>query len=92
MFFYELNYKDCELDFHYILCNEREFSKDEFGELCGKYFKLFPKNKVYDKLTDKDYYTFDDLECVNFIIDHLVDDYDFHRVNILHYYSNYKVH
>ena len=92
MFFYELNYNDCELDFHYIVCNEKEFSKDEFGELCGKYFKQFPKNKYYDKLTNRDYYTFDDYECVNFIIDQLTVNHNFHRVSVLHRYSNYEVH
>lgn len=92
MFFYELNYNDCELDFHYIVCNEKEFSKEEFKKLCEDYFHQFPKNNHYDKLTGKKYYTFDDYECLNFIIDHLVEDYGFNRVNILHYYSNYKVH
>lgn len=91
MFFYEVNYTDFEIDYHCLLSSETEYSKDEFKNLCEEYFKEFPKQECYDKLTDKVYYTFDDYECLNHICDRLINEKGFNRVNVLHYYSNYQI-
>ena len=84
MYYYEISFHADEDEKHYILKHKKKYSKKEFWKMCNKFYHMFPKDKNITKYGGKErvWYSWNENECLEFIMDMLCEEYGFELIEV----------